>query len=146
MKRQVLSIVSTVFLGAVIAACKSAPEPERTPVPTERGEERTERTEPMERRTPAPETQRPTEDVGRTGDVATTERLHDEVHAALDRAEGLDSSQIRVVVAENGVVHLSGTVASEEEKRRAHEIAHSVPGVKNVYIGQLEIDTASARR
>jgi osmotically-inducible protein OsmY len=139
MKREVLSIVSTLFLGAVMAGCKSAPEPERTPAPTDQGEERTERTEPMER-TPTPETRRPTEE------VRSTDQLHDEVHAALDRAEGLDASQIRVVVAENGVVHLSGTVASEEEKRRAHEIAHSVPGVKNVYIGQLEIDTSTARR
>ena len=35
MKRKVLSIVPTIVLGALIGACKSSPEPERSPPPTE---------------------------------------------------------------------------------------------------------------
>lgn len=133
MKRQVLSILTASIFGALFA-CKSAPEPERSPVPTERSEERTE------------ETPAPMETPPEPAQTRSIDAIHDSVDAALNQAEGLDASRIVVVVDDTGVVHLSGTVASEEEKRRAHEIAHQVEGVQNVYIGELQVDTAQATR
>jgi hypothetical protein len=136
MKRRVLSIASTV-LFATMFACKSSPEPAPAPTPTDTQETSQIPQEPMEQ--PRAETQTETP-------VPSGDQLHDQITAAFQQEEGLDASRIRIVVDDQGVVVLSGTVASEEEKRRAHELAHNVAGVRNVYIGDLEVDTSQATR
>ena len=153
MKRNVLSILSTLVLGAALGACRSSPEPERAPAPTEPPTERSERSPtPMEQ----PRVEQPDEPgrpgaMGQTGqteqmETPSTETLQTSIQSALASAEGLDATQIQVEVREEGVVYLTGTVASEEEKRRAHEIAHAVQGVRNVYLSGLEVDTSQATR
>lgn len=64
--------------------------------------------------------------------------LATDVHEALQRAPDLDAGHIQVR-AENGVVSLSGTVDSAEQRRMAHEIGHSVPGVRDVYVDDLQV-------
>ena len=68
----------------------------------------------------------------------TDQAIHDDVHEALERAPGIDESTIRVVV-ENGDVYLSGWVRSETERESAHDVAHSVEGVRSVYYDDLEV-------
>ncbi len=154
MKRKVLSIVPTIVLGALIGACKSSPEPERSPPPTEQTgqimeQQPEQRADTMDQ---ALDNQNGNQTNRQPGDQTNpmgqmdSNSLRQQVQGALQGAEGLDASHINVVVAENGVVHLSGTVLSEEEKRRAHDVVHDVPGVRNVYISQLEVDTSQARK
>jgi len=144
MKRMVLPMI------LIFAACKSSPEPRQTEEPEQRSEVQTPETEQPQDPTAQRPEERPMEEPieqPQMGEQAQTpEQLHDRITAAFQQAEGLDPTRIRIVVADNGVVHLSGTVASEEEKRRAHEIAHAVDGVQNVYIGELEVDTSQATR
>ena len=45
--------------------------------------------------------------------------------------ERVDASEIEVKVDQHEVI-LSGTVTTREEKRRAEDLAESIPGVRNV--------------
>ncbi len=66
------------------------------------------------------------------------ERLHAEVHRALDRAPSLDATRIQVVV-QGGAVYLSGEVPTADQRRLAHDVAHTVEGVNNVYTRDLRV-------
>ncbi len=67
--------------------------------------------------------------------------LVNNVRDALVRAPDVDSSRIDVSV-DRGVVSLTGAVSSEEQARMAHEVAHSVPGVRNVHVSRLRVASA----
>ena len=64
--------------------------------------------------------------------------IHDRVHAALERAPGVHSDEVQVVV-EGGNVYLSGWVDSEDERETAHNVAHAVEGVRAVYYSELRV-------
>ena len=53
-------------------------------------------------------------------------------------AEDIDSMDIKVDTDNNGVVVLSGTAKTKAESDRAHNIAHSVDGVRKV-INRIEV-------
>lgn len=57
--------------------------------------------------------------------------LTSRVKTELIRAEDVSGTDIQVETF-NGIVQLSGFVRSEQEKRRAEEIARRVPGVRDV--------------
>lgn len=59
------------------------------------------------------------------------ERIYEDVCDRLFIDDRLDASEIEVNVDNNEVV-LSGTVTSKEAKRRAEDLAESIPGVRNV--------------
>lgn len=61
------------------------------------------------------------------------------VESQLLSADDIDSTRISVDADSNGVVVLSGNAKTQAESNRAHEIVHSVDGVKNV-INRIEID------
>lgn len=85
---------------------------------------------------PAPSTSPPP---APSRDYAVDDRaIHDRVHEALDRAPGIDESDIHVRV-DNGNVYLSGHVHTSTERQSAHDVAHSVEGVRHVFIEDLEI-------
>ena len=65
--------------------------------------------------------------------------LHDKVHAALDRAPSLDGTNISVRV-DGSVVYLGGEVDTAAQKQTAHDVAHSVEGVTNVYYDDIRVD------
>lgn len=62
-----------------------------------------------------------------------------QIKTKLLAAEDIDSLRIQVDTDNNGVVILTGTVKTEAEKERVHNIVHSVDGVKNVF-NKLEIN------
>lgn len=62
---------------------------------------------------------------------APTMSLHDQVHEALTYQMGSAASEIDVRV-DGSKVYLTGTVSSQADHDRAHEIAHSVAGVTSV--------------
>jgi hypothetical protein len=66
------------------------------------------------------------------------EALHTEVHQALERAPNLDSTAIQVAV-QGDSVYLSGYVPTPEQRRLAHDVAHSVEGVRHVYTRDLQV-------
>ena len=68
---------------------------------------------------------------GPRGYQRSKERIHEDVCDRLTYDDRLDASEIDVKVDENEVI-LSGTVTTREEKRRAEDIAESIPGVRNV--------------
>ncbi len=59
------------------------------------------------------------------------ERIYEDVCDRLYIDDRLDASEIEVNVDENEVV-LTGSVTSKEAKRRAEDLAESIPGVRNV--------------
>ena len=59
------------------------------------------------------------------------ERIYEDVCDRLYIDDRLDASEIEVNVDNNEVV-LTGTVTSKEAKRRAEDLAESIPGVRNV--------------
>lgn len=67
------------------------------------------------------------------------------VAAALERAPAMAGAQIQVVV-EGSVAHLRGSVESEEQRRVAHEVAHSVPGIRDVVVSDLRYGAAPPNR
>lgn len=69
---------------------------------------------------------------------SSDQRIHDRVHHALDRAPALRNANIGVRV-EYGNVYLSGTVYSYKQKKLAHEVAHSVDGVRHVYTRDIRV-------
>ncbi len=66
------------------------------------------------------------------------EDLEDEIRSRLHWDARVDDSLVQVEVNE-GKARLIGTVGSAAEKRRAQELARQVPGVKIVYIEQIEV-------
>lgn len=120
MTHRILILSLAVALPLGLAACRStatppppAPAPAPAPVP-----------EPAPEPSPA---------------VSSDQRIHDEVHAALERAPGVDATNIAVSVNDGNVV-LTGHVHSAVEIDRAHEIAHAVRGVRSVDHTKLEIN------
>ena len=72
-------------------------------------------------------------------DFVKNSAITTEIKARLMEAEDIDSLFIRVDTDNNGAVVLTGTVKTEAEKDRVHNIVHSVDGVKNVF-NKLEIN------
>jgi|KBSSwiStaDraftv2_1062776.scaffolds.fasta_scaffold08979_3 osmotically-inducible protein OsmY len=70
------------------------------------------------------------------------ERIKEDVSECLENDGYLDASEIEVKV-QNGIVTLSGSVDSREDKRRAEQLAEDCPGVKDV-TNQLRV-TQSGR-
>jgi osmotically-inducible protein OsmY len=70
------------------------------------------------------------------------ERIKEDVSECLENDGYLDASEIDVKV-QNGIVTLSGSVESREDKRRAEQLAEDCPGVKDV-TNQLRV-TQSGR-
>ena len=68
---------------------------------------------------------------GPRGYARSDERIREDVSDRMWLDSRLDASDVEVNVA-NGEVTLAGTVRSREEKRRAEDIAESVPGVRHV--------------
>ena len=68
---------------------------------------------------------------GPKGYARSDERIREDVSDRMWLNSWLDASDVAVSVAD-GEVTLAGTVASREEKRRAEDIAESVPGVRHV--------------
>ncbi len=66
------------------------------------------------------------------------EAIHDEVHEALEHTRGIDASDVHVRV-HNGVVYLSGYVPNNSQRVYAHDVAHSVDGVREVHTNELRI-------
>ncbi|ABI60572.1 BON domain-containing protein [Nitrosomonas eutropha] len=66
------------------------------------------------------------------GEFVSDSVITTQIKAKLLATENIDSLHIKVDTDSDGVVVLTGTVKSEEEKERAHTIAHSVVGVKKV--------------
>jgi hypothetical protein len=66
------------------------------------------------------------------------EALHAEVHDALTRAPNLDSAAIDIAIRGEDV-YLSGYVPTPEQRRLAHDVAHSVEGVQQVYTRDLQV-------
>jgi hypothetical protein len=133
MKRSLLSLLT---IGAILAGCRTVPPtepPPPDPVPPPPSVEQTELQRPLQS---APEV---------PPDNKTPESIGAQVEASLATA-GIDATRIRVETPEEGVVVLNGHVSTEADRRRAHELAHAVPGVRNVYIGSLEVENAQALR
>lgn len=78
------------------------------------------------------------DDTYRDDGFVTDGEIHDEIHEALERAPGVDASHIHVSV-ENGSVRLWGTVDSERARQSAHDLAHSVEGVHQVFLDDLRV-------
>jgi hypothetical protein len=64
--------------------------------------------------------------------------LNAEVQDALKRAPNLDAKAINVAI-QGDSVYLSGYVPTPEQRRLAHDIAHSVEGVGHVYTRDLQV-------
>ncbi len=69
---------------------------------------------------------------------STEQRIHDRVHRALERAPALRDVHIGVHVKHRNV-YLSGTVYSYDQKHAAHEVAHSVEGVRRVFTRDIRV-------
>lgn len=72
------------------------------------------------------------------GTQASPEQLRVQIEEALRGAPNLDDNTINVRVVE-GDVHLAGLVDSPTEIRIAHDVAHAIPGVQNVYVDELRV-------
>lgn len=103
-----LRIFVTVSVAALLGACMtSTPSRDYSPSPRDRG--------------PAVEYNAPSAPMS----------LHDQVHSALRGGMGASASGIEVRV-DRDAVYLTGHVASQADHERAHDIAHSVAGVRTV--------------
>lgn len=69
---------------------------------------------------------------------ASPDQLRMQIEEALRGAPNLDDNTISVRV-EEGDVHLAGLVDSPTEIRIAHDVAHAIPGVQNVYTDELRV-------
>lgn len=69
---------------------------------------------------------------------ANPEELRTQIEEALRGAPNLDDDSISVRI-EQGSVYLAGLVDSPAEIQIAHNVAHSIPGVENVYTDELRI-------
>ncbi len=79
------------------------------------------------------------EDVRSVQNVSSSDAaIHDEVHEALQHTRGIDASDVRVKVRD-GVVYLSGYVPNNSQRIYAHDVAHSVDGVRAVHTRELRV-------
>jgi osmotically-inducible protein OsmY len=69
---------------------------------------------------------------GPKGYRRSDERIRDEVCDRLTDDSRIDATDVEVVV-DNGEVTLSGAVYSRGEKRKAEDVAESIPGVRDVH-------------
>lgn len=69
---------------------------------------------------------------------ASDQMVHDKVHAALQRAPSLRGTDIAITV-NNGRVDLRGTVSSKQQQQAAHDVVHSVDGVRSVGTEDLRV-------
>lgn len=65
--------------------------------------------------------------------------IRDRVHTALERVPGLREDTVRVTVEPGGVVHLTGRVSTQAQKRSVHDVVHAVDGVTSVYVDDLNV-------
>lgn len=65
--------------------------------------------------------------------------IHDAVHAALAASPDLRGTRISVRTEPGGIVYLDGYVYSRAQRRIAHNVAHSVRGVRRVLYNQLYV-------
>jgi osmotically-inducible protein OsmY len=78
-------------------------------------------------------------DRNRTGSWSTPdESLHDRVHDALMEQMGPAVNDVGVTV-KGSAVTLTGSVKSEADKQKAHDIAHGVSGAGSVDISALVV-------
>lgn len=125
MPRYVITLLASVCL-AVVAGCttpggrqtQSQPQTKSTP--------------------PASSTQEPTGTTGTGSAPLDDQEIHERVHDALYRNLGDAAADISVRV-EDGVVYLSGCVASQRMHDEAHDLAHGVRGVKEVNHSDLAV-------
>ena len=79
---------------------------------------------------------------GPSGYKRSDDRIREDVNDRLTDDSWLDASNVEVSVQEREVT-LSGTIASREDKRRAEDLADSVPGVtlvqNNLRVGSVAI-------
>lgn len=120
MKNTMLTIL--MMAGVLAIGCRSYGNPAPAPAPT-----------PAPAPAPEPDYDEPAEPM-----PDSDMEIHDAVHLALERAPNIDASTIEVRV-EDGNVYLSGWVRSQTEHDAAHEVAHSVDGVRKVFHEDLEI-------
>ena len=68
---------------------------------------------------------------GPKGYKRSDSRIEEDINEALTQDHYIDSSEVQVSIV-NGDVMLLGNVSTRDEKRRAEDIAESIPGVTNV--------------
>jgi CBS domain-containing protein len=66
-----------------------------------------------------------------TADEESDRLIHERLLAELRKQEWANPAESNVVVSD-GVVHLWGTVGSEEERRALHVVAENIPGVRAI--------------
>lgn len=114
--------VAILVSALALSACGSVYDREPVPEPAPRVE-----------RAPAPASSG-----GYSAHRPSDRMLHDKVHSALGQAPSLRGSDITVTV-EEGRVHLRGTVHSPQQRQAAHDVAHSVEGVRSVVTDDLRL-------
>lgn len=71
-------------------------------------------------------------------DSSSDEAIHERVHHALESRLGTAARNISVEVRDRSV-YLSGSVRSSRTRRAAHDIAHGVCGMNEVYADGLRV-------
>ena len=72
------------------------------------------------------------------GEFVKDSVITSKIKSKLLSAEDIDAMRIEVNTDNNGIVVLSGTAKTKAESDKAHEIAHSVDGVRKV-INRIEV-------
>lgn len=121
------TLVLLTIVGLLIAPCAYAEHP--------RSEDRSDRYDDRNRDIRDEEGGYLQDRYGRD-EYQSDESLHDDVHDAIARALGRDANAISVGVRD-GRVTLSGTVRGKRARTLAHDVAHDVPGVRNVSVRDL---------
>jgi BON domain-containing protein len=81
---------------------------------------------------------------GPKGYQRSDQRIHEEVCECLTEDSFIDASNIEINV-QSGIVTLTGTVASRQEKRRAEDLIDNLSGVKDVHNGLRVGEDSGAR-
>jgi osmotically-inducible protein OsmY len=86
-------------------------------------------------------TQETTGTSGTTGEEMgpTAEVMEENVNRALGSSPDLTANDIDVEVRDPGIVVLTGRVPADRERQLAHDIAHTVRGVRSVEIAELKV-------
>ena len=72
------------------------------------------------------------------GEFVKDSVITSKIKSKLLSSEDIDAMRIEVNTDNNGIVVLSGTAKTKAESDKAHEIAHSVDGVRKV-INRIEV-------